>query len=165
MDSRVARLQARADSFLFQPFLENIYRFTFLLSDCFLDPEIAKSTHLPFQFIDQIFKCGRVPKRRQTRISYARYACFLGPLSCPKVAKGRSAGGAARQKRRAEFAYWEQTEASFVSRHTGKSTVRSQPGNEGNGRLATKRRSSFSTNLGLCRAPSEVQLRIRGRFV
>ena len=34
-----------------------------------------------------------------------RYACFLGPLSCPKVAKGRSAGGAARQKRRAEFAY------------------------------------------------------------
>ena len=39
----------------------------------------------------------------------------------------------ARRKRRAEFAYWNQTEASFVSRHTGKSTVRSQPGNEGNG--------------------------------
>ena len=73
MDSRVARLQARADSFLFQPFLEDIYRITFLLSDCFLDPEIAKSTHLPFQFIDQIFKCGRVPETgAKPRISNAK---------------------------------------------------------------------------------------------
>lgn len=73
MDSRVARLQARADGFLFQPFLENIYRIRFLLSDCFLDPEIAKSTHLPFQFIDQIFKCGRVPETgAKPRISNAK---------------------------------------------------------------------------------------------
>lgn len=38
-------------------------------------------------------------------------------------------------------------------------------GKRGKRRLATKRRGSFSTNLGLCRSPSEVQLRIRGRFV
>lgn len=89
MDSRVARLQARADSFLFQPFLENIYRFTFLLSDCFLDPEIAKSTHLPFQFIDQIFKCGRVPETgAKPRISNAQIRMLSRSFILPEGCEG-----------------------------------------------------------------------------
>ena len=166
MDSRVARLQARADSFLFQPFFEIYTKSHFSFQIVFLTLKLRNRLIFPFnlsiRFSNAVGFLKLAPNREYPT---PRYACFLGPLSCPKVAKGRSAGGAARQKRRAEFAYWNQTEASFVSRHTGKSTVRSQPGNEGNGRLATKRRSSFSTNLGLCRAPSEVQLRIRGRFV
>lgn len=167
MDSHVARLQARADSFLFQSFLANIYEATFLLSDCFLDPEIAKSTHLPFQFIDQIFKCGPVPQRRQTRISNASQIrmlsrSFILPEGCE---------GAQCRRRRPS----KQTGgirvlganggvvriATHREVHSPQST-----GKRGKRRLANKQTTgSFSTILGLCRAPSEVQLRIRGRFV
>ena len=167
MDSRVARLQARADSFLFQPFLENIYRFTFLLSDCFLDPEIAKSTHLPFQFIDQIFKCGRVPETgAKPRISNAQIRMLSRSFILPEGCEGAQCRRRRPSKKTGGIRVLEPNGgvvriATHREVHSPQST-----GKRRKRRLANKQTTgSFSTILGLCRAPSEVQLRIRGRFV
>ena len=167
MDSRVARLQARADSFLFQPFLENIYRITFLLSDCFLDPEIAKSTHLPFQFIDHIFKCGRVPETgAKPRISNAQIRMLSRSFILPEGCEGAQCRRRRPSKKTGGIRVLEPNGgvvriATHREVHSPQST-----GKRRKRRLANKQTTgSFSTILGLCRAPSEVQLRIRGRFV
>ena len=167
MDSHVARLQARADGFLFQSFLVNIYtesHFSFQI--VFLTLKLRNRLIFPFnlsiRFSNAVGFLKLAPNREYPTPKIRMLSrSFILPegcegAQCRRRRPSKKTGGIRVLKPNGGVVRI----ATHREVHSPQST-----GKRGKRRLATKRRGSFSTNLGLCRSPSEVQLRIRGRFV
>jgi len=165
MDSHVARLQARADRFLFQPFLEIYTTSHFSFQIVFLTLKLRNRLIFPFnlsiRFSNAVGFLKLAPNREYPTQIRMLSRSFILPEGC----EGAQCVRRRPSKKTGGIRVLEPNGgvvriATHREVHSPQST-----GKRGKRRLATKRRSSFSTNLGLCRAPSEVQLRIRGRFV
>ena len=166
MDSRVARLQARADRFLFQPFLEIYTTSHFSFQIVFLTLKLRNRLIFPFnlsiRFSNAVGFLKLAPNREYPTPKIRMLSrSFILPEGC----EGAQCRRRRPSKKTGGIRVFEPN-GGFVRIATHREVHSPQStGKRGKRRLATKRRSSFSTNLGLCRAPSEVQLRIRGRFV
>ena len=165
MDSHVARLQARADGFLFQSFLVNIYtesHFSFQI--VFLTLKLRNRPIFPFnlsiRFSNAVGFLKGAKREYLTPDTLSR--SFILPegcegAQCRRRRPSKETGGIRVLGANGGVVRIATHREVHSPQSTGKRRKR---------RLANKQTTgSFSTILGLCRAPSKVQLRIRGRLV
>ena len=168
MDSHVARLQARADGFLFQSFLVNIYtesHFSFQI--VFLTLKLRNRPIFPFnlsiRFSNAVGFLKLAPNREYPTPKIRMLSrSFILPegcegAQCRRRRPSKETGGIRVLGANGGVVRIATHREVHSPQSTGKRRKR---------RLANKQTTgSFSTILGLCRAPSKVQLRIRGRLV
>ena len=166
MDSHVARLQARADRFLFQPFLEIYTTSHFSFQIVFLTLKLRNRPIFPFnlsiRFSNAVGFLKLAPNREYPTQIRMLSRSFILPegcegAQCVRRRPSKKTGGIRVLEPNGGVVRIATHREVHSPQSTGKRRKR---------RLANKQTTgSFSTILGLCRAPSEVQLRIRGRFV